>query len=138
MAKANNKTQKTEGSVKAFIATISDAKKRADSEAILKLMGEVTKHEPKMWGSAIIGFGDRHLVYESGREMDWFHIGFSPRKQYLSFYISGALKNPAIEKLGKYTTSKGCLYIKSLEDVDQKILKKLIADGYKAAQKETQ
>ena len=134
MAKAELKTKATKDNVAAYLGKISDADKRTDSEAIVKMMTEITKQKPKMWGSAIIGFGDRHMVYESGRELDWFHIGFSPRKQNLTLYLPGALRNTAvIEKLGKFKTGKGCLYINSLEDVDLKVLKKLISESFKAA-----
>ena len=94
-------------------------------------MEKATKAKAKMWGSSIIGFGDRHLKYESGRELDWFVIGFSPRKQNFAFYISGAVeKQPALlKKLGKYKTGKGCLYITKLEDVDLAILKEIITKG---------
>ena len=136
MAKAKLKTEATKNSVPAFLNKITEEDKRRDSEAIVKLMAEITKHEPKMWGSAIIGFGDRHMVYESGRELDWFHIGFSPRKQALTLYLPGAVRNTeVIEKLGKYKTGKGCLYIDSLEDVDLKVLKKLITQAFKDAHK---
>ncbi len=139
MAKAKLKTQNTEKSVASFLGSITDKNKRSDSEIIVKLMTEVTKHEPKMWGSAIIGFGDRHMVYESGRELDWFHIGFSPRKQNLTLYLPGAVRNiEVIEKLGKYKTGKGCLYINSVEDIDLKVLKKLIIQSFKDAHNQVQ
>jgi len=87
----------------------------------------VSKSEPKMWGSAIIGFGDLHYKYASGREADWFKVGFSPHKQQISLYILGAVKNEEmLVKLGKYKTGKGCLYIKKLSDINDKILKQLI------------
>ena len=88
------------------------------------MMKQATKADPKMWGSSIIGFGEQHLVYESGRELDWMKIGFSPRKQNITLYIS--LDKALLKKLGKFTTGKGCLYIKKLADVDKKVLKELI------------
>ncbi|MGZ4117110.1 MAG: DUF1801 domain-containing protein, partial [Bacteroidia bacterium] len=81
----------------------------------------------KMWGAAIIGFCDVHLKYESGRELDWFRIGFSPRKANLTLYIGNDRSNTTLlKKLGKYKTGGSCLYINKLEDVDQVVLKELI------------
>ena len=84
-----------------------------------------------MWGAAIIGFGDRHLVYDSGRELDWFIMGFSPRKQNFALYITGAVEKQQalLKKLGKHKTGKGCLYINKLEEIDVAILKEIIAKG---------
>ena len=128
---AELKTKKTEQSVDAFIKKIPEEQKRKDAAIILEMMEKATKAKAKMWGSSIIGFGDRHLKYESGRELDWFVIGFSPRKQNFAFYISGAVeKQPALlKKLGKYKTGRGCLYITKLEDVDLAILKEIITKG---------
>ena len=128
---AELKTKKNEQSVDAFIKKIPEEQKRKDAAIILEMMEKATKAKAKMWGSSIIGFGDRHLKYESGRELDWFVIGFSPRKQNFAFYISGAVeKQPALlKKLGKYKTGKGCLYITKLEDVDLAILKEIITKG---------
>jgi uncharacterized protein YdhG (YjbR/CyaY superfamily) len=97
------------------------------------MMQTVSKLEPVMWGSAIIGFGTYHYVYESGREGDTIVIGFSPRKQNISIYLMGGLKNveDELSKLGKYKTGKGCLYIKSLSDVNLEILKKVFAKAFK-------
>ncbi len=128
---AELKTKKTEASVEGFLATVDDEKKRADSDAILKMMKSVTRAEPKMWGPSIIGFGSYHYVYESGREGDWFLTGFSPRKQALSLYIMSGFDHygELLGKLGKYKTGKGCLYIKKLEDVDTKVLKQLVNES---------
>ena len=128
---AELKTKKTELSVDAFIKKIPETQKRKDALTILALMEKATKAKAKMWGSAIIGFGDRHLKYESGRELDWFVMGFSPRKQNLSLYISGAVtkQQALLKKLGKHKTGKGCLYINTLEDVDLAVLKEIIKKG---------
>jgi hypothetical protein len=125
---AELKTKKTEASVEDFLNGIKDEQIRNDCFEISKLMEKATKSEPKMWGSSIIGFGSIHLKYASGRELDWMKIGFSPRKQNITLYLllGDGLKNPLLEKLGKYTTGKGCLYIKKLADVDKKVLKELI------------
>jgi len=128
---AELKTKKTAGSVSAFLKTIPDPTKRKDAQAIIELMKKATHAEPKMWGSAIIGFGDTVLTYESGRQLQWFIMGFSPRKQNFALYIHGAVadKNGLLHKLGKYKNGKGCLYINKLEEVDMSILKKIIQKG---------
>jgi hypothetical protein len=94
-------------------------------------MKQVTKSEPKMWGSSIVGFGTYHYKYESGREGDWFITGFSPRKQNLTLYIMGgfARYDELMKQLGKHKTGKSCLYIKYLADVDLPTLKKLIQES---------
>jgi hypothetical protein len=127
---AELKTKKTELSVEGFLEKITDKEQQKDSRTIIELMQKATKSPPKMWWSAIIGFGDRHLVYESGRELDWFVMGFSPRKNALSLYITGAVENTKLmEKLGKHKTGKGCLYINKLSDIDIKILTEIIEKG---------
>jgi len=128
---AELKTKKTELSVDDFIKKIPEAQRRSDAVAMLALMEKATKAKGKMWGSSIIGCGDRHLKYESGRELDWFVMGFSPRKQNFALYIHGAVdKQPALlKKLGKYKTGKGCLYINKLEEVDMAVLKEIIKNG---------
>ena len=134
---AELKTKLNDASVTDFLNGIKDEEKRADSFEILKLMQQVTKQEPKMWGSSIIGFGNTHLKYASGRELDWFITGFSPRKQNLTLYVLGSF-NPhtdLLKKLGKYKTGVGCLYINKLKDVDTKVLKELIKQSVKAASK---
>ena len=122
------KTKKNEASVTKFLDGVKDEKKRQDSYTILKLMQQITKAEPKMWGTSIIGFGSYHYKYASGREGDWFVTGFSPSKQNLTLYImSGISKYPdLLKKLGKFKTGKGCLYINKIEDIDIKTLKELI------------
>jgi len=128
---AELKTQKNDGSVTDFLNQVDNEKKRADSFTILELMEAVTGEAPKMWGDSIVGFGDYHYKYASGREGDWFLVGFSPRKQNLTLYITSGFSefDHLLQKLGKYTTGKGCLYIKKLEDVDQEVLKELISQS---------
>jgi hypothetical protein len=128
---AELKTKINDASVTDFLNTIENEEKRSDSFEILKLMQQVTKQEPKMWGSSIIGFGNVHLKYESGRELDWFITGFSPRKQNLSLY--GLPHTDELKKLGKYKTGGGCIYINKLKDVDAKVLKELIKLSFMAA-----
>ena len=129
---AELKTKKTELSVDVFLKKITEAQKRKDAFTILELMEKATKAKAKMWGSAIIGFGDRHLKYESGRELDWFVMGFSPRKQNFALYITGTVEKQQalLKKLGKHKTGKGCLYINTLEEVDVAVLKEIINKGF--------
>lgn len=130
MTKAVLKTQKTTLSVNDFLKNIKDEEQREDAIKINSIIEEITGEKGKMWGAAIIGYVDTHLKYESGRELDWFKVGFSPRKGKTTIYLNYAYydKFPELmEKLGKYKTGKGCLYINSLKDIDQSILKKLIA-----------
>jgi len=131
---AELKTKLNDASVTDFLNGIEDEGKRADSFEVLKMMEQATKQAPKMWGSSIVGFGNIHLKYESGRELDWFSIGFSPRKQDLTLYGLGDwMETDLLEKLGKHKTGKGCLHIKQLEDVDVKALKKLLKQAIKTA-----
>jgi hypothetical protein len=133
MAKAKLKTEKTELRVEDFINAVPDDKKRKDSSAIVDMMQKATGAKPKMWGSAIVGFGDIKLKYDSGRELDWFKIGFSPRKQNLTLYglLNPDGSNYILKKLGKHSTGKGCLYINKLEDIDSKVLLKMMVDASK-------
>ena len=134
---AELKTKLNNASVDKFLKSVKDEQTRADCFQIVELMQNATKAEPKMWGTSIVGFGNIHLKYESGREMDWFPIGFSPRKQNLTLYLMGGLesKKELLDKLGKHSTGKGCIHIKKLEDVDLKILNKLITTSVKMASK---
>ena len=127
------KTKITKASVDKFLHSIKDEQARADCIKIMDLMQKVTKTEPKMWGTSIVGFGSYHYKGKSGREGDWFLTGFSPRKQALTLYLMGGFDDQAdlLAKLGKYSTGKGCLYIKKLADVDVKVLKELIARSVK-------
>jgi uncharacterized protein DUF1801 len=125
---AELKTKPTSDSVEKFLNTIKDPERREDCLTVLKLMKHATKAEPKMWGSAIVGFGDIHYVYESGREGDWFVMGFSPRKANLTLYLMSGLHEhlDSLKKLGKHKTGKGCLYVKSLKDIDLGVLKSMM------------
>ena len=134
---AELKTKKTEASVEDFLNKIKDEETRQDCFEITKIMKQVTRSDPKMWGSSIIGFGSRHLKYASGRELDWMLIGFSPRKANITLYLPGGVEKHTalLKKLGKYTTGKGCLYIKKLKDVDAKVLKELVSESVQSVKK---
>ena len=132
MAKnAELKTKLNDASVEDFLNTVSDEQIRADCFEITKLMKQVTKAEPKMWGSSIVGFGSYHYKGASGREGDWMLVGFSPRKQNLTLYIRAGFDryDELMKKLGKFSTGKSCLYIKKLADVDKKVLKELVSES---------
>lgn len=122
------KTKKTEASVSEFIDSVEDEGKRADAYAVLELMQKITKEKPKMWGAAIVGFGTYTYKYASGQSGDWPLVAFSPRKQSLTLYIMPGFEkyDALMEKLGKYKIGKSCLYLKSLKDVDIKILQEII------------
>ena len=128
MGNAELKTKATGASVEAFLGTV-DESRRADCRELVRVLKRATKAEPKMWGPSIVGFGDYHYKYASGREGDICRIGFSPRKEALTLYfMSGFGPFPDLMKqLGKVKTGKGCLYIKSLDDVHVPTLRKLIA-----------
>jgi hypothetical protein len=128
---AELKTKRNDRSVEAFLNGIADEQKRRDAFAILKLMKKITKAEPQMWGASIVGFGNYHYKYASGREGDWPITGFSPRKQNLTLYIMpGFVRyDELMKKLGKYKTGKSCLYIKTLDDVDLPTLRTLIKES---------
>ena len=127
------KTKQNSASVIKFLDKVADIKKREDSFKVLELMKQITGEDPKMCGSSIVGFGTYHYIYESGREGDWFLTGFSPRKQDLTLYIMSGFKryDELMHKLGRYKTGKACLYLKSLDDVDIKVLKNLISESVK-------
>ena len=131
---AENKTKPTKLSVAAFIDAVADQTKRADAKTIVKLMQSAAGEKPKMWGPSIIGFGSYHYKYDSGREGDMPLIGFSPRKPATVLYgMTGFSDSEALlAKLGKHTTGKGCLYIKKLADVDEKVLEAMIVKSVAA------
>ena len=131
---AENKTKPTTESVEDFINSVPDDQKRKDSFVILEMMKKATKEEPKMWGTSIIGFGYQKLKSpNSGREVEWIKIGFSPRKANISLYITGGptRHKAALDKLGKHKTGAGCIYINKLQDVDAKVLKGMIEASLK-------
>ena len=140
MAKAEPKTKVNDASVTEFLNSVADQQKRNDCFEIVKMMQQITKEEPKMWGSSMVGFGSYHYKGKSGREGDWLLIGFSPRKQALTLYLTGGFDTHAalLKKLGKFTTGMGCLYVKTLEDVDKKVLKELLQASVKRMKQPSQ
>ena len=130
-SKYEPKTKPTDASVEEFLDKVENPKRREDSFEILKLMKEVTKEEPKMWGPSIVGFGSYHYKTKSGIESDWLSIGFSPRKQSLTVYIMDGFDKYAefLNKLGKHKTGKSCLYINNLEEINIPILKQIMINS---------
>ncbi len=131
MAKANNKTVKTKASPDDYIAAITPETRQADIQTIHNIMCDLTGWEPKMWGPSIVGFGDYHYKYESGREGDFFRIGYSSRAQNITLYIMPGYQEfeDELSRLGKHKMGKSCLYIKRLSDVDEAVLKEMLQKG---------
>jgi hypothetical protein len=127
-----NKTTATDASVEDFLAAIQDEGRRADAQQVCRLMQEVSGESPKMWGQSIVGFGQYHYKYASGREGDMAASGFSPRKAAITIYFADGIADydQQLKQLGTHTTGKGCLYIKQLSDVDIEVLTDMIQSSY--------
>lgn len=131
---AENKTKPTNASVEDFLHTITPEQKREDSFVLLEMMKKLSKEEPVLWSNSFIGFGiKRHKSPTTGREADWFRIGFAPRKANLSLYFGtyAGEHAAALKKLGKHKAAMGCVYINKLSDIDLKVLKGMIEAGLK-------
>ena len=129
---AGNKIQATDASVDAFLAKVEPEQRRADGRVLLGMMARISGEPPVLWGPSIIGFGNVHYRYESGREGDMCRIGFSPRRAQLVLYLAASLpgRDALLAKLGKHSLGKGCLYITKLADVDRATLEDLIAQSW--------
>jgi len=133
---AKNKTAPTPKSVDDFIAALDNEAKRDDAYALIKIFKDITGFDAKMWGPGIIGFGTHHYKYESGHEGDMPLACFSPRKTAIVLYLSSfEKKEDLLKKLGKHKASKGCVYIKKLEEVDVDVLKKMVTASFKSVKK---
>jgi hypothetical protein len=130
---AELKTKENNASVSAFLDAIADPQRRADARAVAAMMKAATKAKPKMWGTSIVGFGAQHYRYASGREGNWFRVGFAPRKDTLTLYLTSGLERfpELMSKLGKYKATRACLHVRRLSDVDPKVLKQLITRSLK-------
>jgi hypothetical protein len=128
---ADMKTTPTRASVNAFLASVPDEGVRRDCKTLAKMMREATGSPARMWGPSIVGFGEYHYKYESGREGDFFLVGFSPRARQISLYIMAGFERyeEIMQRLGTYKTGKSCLYIKRLDDVDRDALRELIEES---------
>ena len=129
-----NKTKQTSRSVEAFLHKVTPASKREDSIALVKLMKKITRKPPKMWGPSMVGFGSYDYSYESGHSGTIFGVGFSPRKAAMTIYFLSNLKDIKTElrHLGKHKSGKGCLYVKTLSDIDMDVLATLIRKSFVA------
>lgn len=132
---AELKTRCNDASVADFLNSLSDEKQRQEAFALLHLLQNVTQTEPKMWGESIIGFGDYHYKYASGREGDWFIVGFSPRKQNLTVYLMTGFEGSGevLQRLGKHKSGRSCLYIRRLSDIHLPALEELVQQSVQYA-----
>lgn len=129
---AELKTKSNDDSVVEFIEKVPDETKKKDCHYLLQLMETTTGAKPKLWSGGMVGFGDWHYKYESGREGDWFIMGFAPRKQNLTIYLMDGFGkyDEILARLGKHKTGKSCLYVKRLEDIDLKVLAQLVRSSF--------
>lgn len=135
---AELKTKVTENSVQDYLMQITNEVTRKDCQLICNLMEEISKSKGKMWGDSIIGFGDYQYSYSTGRTGDWFMMGFSPRKANISLYIMGCdgqVKEEVLSRLGKHKGGKGCVYIKTLADINFDVLKEMCEISYQNLKK---
>lgn len=124
---AELKTKRTGASVDDFLRAVKDEARRRDCLAVLGMMRKATRQEPRMWGGSIVGFGSHAYTYASGHSGEWPVISFSPRAKDLTLYICGLDRFAAeLSKLGRHGSGKACLYIRSLDDVDVKVLERII------------
>lgn len=131
---SDRKTRPTAGDVDDFLAAVEHERRRADAQAVLGLMREVTGVEPVMWGT-MVGFGRQPYTTADGKEHEWFVVGLAPRKAALTLYgltFYGS-NTDLLERLGPHTTGKGCLYLKRLDDVDLDVLRELVERGWASA-----
>jgi hypothetical protein len=128
---AELKTTRTDKSVAAYLNSIEDPTKRAECKTLDRVFREVTGEKPAMWGDSIVGYGTYQYVYASGREGDWLVTGFSPRKQAITLYVMSGFPahDGLMKRLGNFKTGKSCLYVKHLADIDEDVLRKLIAES---------
>ncbi|HSG16589.1 MAG TPA: DUF1801 domain-containing protein [Anaerolineae bacterium] len=130
---AELKTKPNDQDVEAFLNSVEDEGKRQACFTVKEIMEDVTEAEARMWGDSIVGFGTYRYKYASGREGEWMLTGFSPRKRNLTLYIMSGFDeyDLLLDKLGKYSTGKSCLYIKKIEDVDLDVLRELVDQSVK-------
>lgn len=138
MAKAELKTKKNNKSVKAFIESLPNEKRRKDAQYVLSIMKEITGKKPYMWGDRIVGFDDHTYKYKTGREVDFFIVGFSARKDMTTLYIMPGYQDfgDLLEKLGPYKKGAACLYIRDMDKIHKPTLKKIIKKGYQLVKKQ--
>lgn len=125
---ADLKTTPTTLSVESYLSTLSP-KRQEEANKLIKMMSTITKKHPTMWGTSIIGFGNVHLKYATGREIDYFQIGFSVRKKAITLYLSIEVNKRVFDQLGKHAKGVGCLYINQLSDVDLDELNNILIES---------
>jgi len=125
---AEPKTRRESTDVSAYVASLPDEGRRQDAGTLIALLRRITGHPPAMWGTSMVGFGSCHYRYDSGWEGDWFLVGFAPRQKNLTLYIMDGFTEyeGLLERLGKHSTGKSCLYIKRLSDIDMSVLEELV------------
>ena len=123
-----NKTTENKSSVNAYISGIKEEPRRKDFSTLVRFITKCTGLPPKMWGTAIVGFGSYHYVYESGREGDAPLMGISSRANAMVLYLSAHFENreELLAKFGKHKTGKGCIYVQQLKDIDMDILAQMV------------
>lgn len=119
-------------SVEAFVASLADERTAADTTFLIDMMRRISGHEPELWNVGTIGFDSYHYKYESGREGDCQAIGFYPRKGKITIYLMDGTVRYAelLAELGKHSTSRVCLYINRLSDVQLPVLEKIVRESY--------
>lgn len=134
---AQLKTQPTDQDVETFLQSVPEPA-QSDCRELVAMMAAETDATPVMWGSSMVGFGSRHLRYDSGRELEWFVVGFAPRKRALTLYLTGGLEQHAdqLTRLGPHSTGKGCLYVRRLDEVDRTVLAEMIRSAVAVASAE--
>jgi Domain of unknown function (DU1801) len=132
---AQIKTGRNDGDVDAFLDSVEDETRRRDARELRRILSDVMGEPGAMWGPSIVGFGSHHYRYASGREVDWFKVGFSPRKQSLTIYLVPGVERyqALLERLGDHKTGKGCVYVKRLSDVDAAVLRELVVASVRDA-----
>ncbi len=130
----DRKTRPTSAGVDAYLRTVADDRRRGDAERVLHLMRGVTGAEPQMWGDSVVGFGRQPYTTSDGKEREWFAVGLAPRKAALTLYglTYDGTNDDLLERLGRHSTGKGCLYIKRLDDVDVEVLTELVHRAWRA------
>lgn len=129
---ADRSTVPSDGDVDGYLAAVPDDTRRADAQQVLALMREVTGAEPRMWGTSLVGFGRQPYRTSDGKDREWFAVGLAPRKAALTLYglTYYGSNDDLLGRLGPHTTGKGCLYVKALTDVDEGVLRELVARSW--------
>ena len=128
----NDNSSQSDRSVKGFITSLNDEQTVKDCQVLIEMMQRISGHEPKMWNVGTIGFDTYHFKYDSGREGDGHVIGFYPRKGKITIYLmDGTVRySELLARLGKHTTSRVCVYIKRLNDLQLPILEQIVQQSY--------